>query len=71
MDETKSLGYRAVEELLRAQRTQAQLKRQFVMASVKEECEKRREKFLAEEVCVIYSTDGLFNHFISDVHYSG
>ena len=50
MDETKSLGYRAVEELIKAQSTQAQLKRHFVMANVKEECKERREKFLNQEV---------------------
>ena len=50
MDETKSLGYRAVEELLRAQATQARLRRQFVMSSLKEDCEKRKEEFLKEEV---------------------
>ncbi len=50
MDETKSLGYRAVEELLRAQATQARLRRQFVMSSLKEDCKKRKEEFLKEEV---------------------
>ena len=57
MDETKSLGYRAVEELLKAQATQAQLKRQFAMSTLKEECEKRREKFLSEEVRITMNFD--------------
>ncbi len=50
MDCTKSLGYRAVEELLRAQTTQSRLKRQFMMSSLKEESEKKREQFFKEEV---------------------
>lgn len=50
MDETKSLGYRAVEELIRAQTTQAQLKRQFVMSSLKEQSESTRKRFQNDEV---------------------
>ena len=53
MDGTKSLGYQAVEELLRAQATQSRLKRQFAMSSLKEECEQRKEKFLNEEVTIV------------------
>lgn len=53
MDETKSLGYRAVEELMRAQTTQAHLRRQFVMSSLKEEHENERKQFLNEEVYTV------------------
>ena len=52
MDETKSSAFLAMEELLRAQSTQAHLKRQFVMAQVKEECNIKRDKFKKEEARV-------------------
>lgn len=54
MDETKSLAFRAMEELLRAQSTQAHLKRQFVMAQVKEQCKIKRDKFKKEEARLSY-----------------
>ena len=50
MDESKSLAFRAVEELLKAQNTQSQLKRQFVMAQLKEESEIRQKEIIKLEV---------------------
>lgn len=50
MDQTKSLGYQAMEELLKAQRTHTQLKRQFAKAKLEEELSKKRELFQKIEV---------------------
>lgn len=77
MDETKSLAFRAMEELLRAQSTQAHLKRQFVMAQVKEQCKIKRNKFKKEEarllhvktlmstLCTIFRIIKMIIHFCS------
>lgn len=50
MDETKSLAFRALEELLRAQKTQSRLRRQFVMAQLKETAVAKREEITKREV---------------------
>ena len=50
MDQTKSLAYQAMEELLKAQTTHCKLKRQFVLASTKEELNKSRKEFEKQEV---------------------
>jgi hypothetical protein len=50
MDMSKSTGYRAVEELLKAQSTQAALRRQFEEARLSEMTLAQREAFAAEEV---------------------
>lgn len=52
MDESKSLAFRAMEELLKAQSTQSQLKRQFVMAELRESITVKREQTLKQEVCI-------------------
>uniref|UniRef100_A0A1X7VBH3 Uncharacterized protein n=2 Tax=Amphimedon queenslandica TaxID=400682 RepID=A0A1X7VBH3_AMPQE len=44
MDESKSLAFRAIEELLKAQNTRSQLTRRFVMAELKDSLAARREK---------------------------
>lgn len=50
MDESKSLAFRAMEELLKAQKTQSQMKRQFVMTQLKEESEIRKKELSKLEV---------------------
>jgi chromosome segregation ATPase len=49
MDQSKSLGFRAVEELLKAQSTQSKLKRQCTMAHLKERSEEFRKEMLKNE----------------------
>ena len=53
MDQTKSVAYQAVDELLKAQRTHTQLKRQFAVAKLKEELNKKRQVFENYEVLQI------------------
>ena len=50
MDESKSLAFRAIEELLKAQNTRSQLTRRFVMAELKDSLATRREKARNAEV---------------------
>lgn len=50
MDQSKSLQYQAMEELLRAQTTHCKLKRQFMIASTEDELRKSRREFEKQEV---------------------
>ena len=53
MDESKSLAFRAIEELLKAQSTRSQLTRRFVMAELKDSLAARREKAQNAEVLLL------------------
>ena len=53
MDQTKSVAYQAVDELLKAQKTHTQLKRQFAVAKLKEDLNKKRQVFENYEVLSI------------------
>ena len=53
MDQTKSVAYQAVDELLKAQKTHTQLKRQFAVAKLKEDLNKKRQLFENYEVLSI------------------
>lgn len=55
MDESKSLAFRAMEELLKAQNTRSKLTRQFTMAELRENLSTRREKVRNAEVSIRWS----------------
>ena len=70
MDQSKSLAYQAMEELLKAQTTHCKLKRQFVLANTKEELNKRRKEFDRQEVhCTVYmcSANQAYCHELTNV----
>lgn len=50
MDQKKSIAYQAMDELLKAQNTHVQLKRQFLVAKLNEELTSKRENFKQDEV---------------------